>query len=101
MPPFCMVESIHGENPHPENRPFPGQGERVLHPVRRRYSLTKGGLLRLIHLRIPLMCKILAVLLLVLSVSCLAHAQVVPQDSPAVQQMQGWLAAFNSGDRAT
>jgi D-alanyl-D-alanine carboxypeptidase len=45
------------------------------------------------------MRKIVAVLLLALSLSCLAHAQAAPQESSAVRQMQGWLAAFNSGNR--
>jgi D-alanyl-D-alanine carboxypeptidase len=45
------------------------------------------------------MKKIVTMLLLVLYVSCLAHAQAAPQESAAVQQMQGWLAAFNSGNR--
>src|SRR3984957_3747882 len=43
-------------------------------------------------------CSLAAVILLVSS--CLS-AQVQLADTPAAHQLSGWLAAFNSGDKAT
>src|SRR5450755_4778249 len=40
------------------------------------------------------------IIALVLLMSCFLPAQVQLADTPAARQLSGWLAAFNSGDKA-
>lgn len=47
------------------------------------------------------MKKLLRFLLLSLAATAVVYPQSITQDTPAAQQFQRWLAAFNSGDRAT
>ena len=47
------------------------------------------------------MKKLLLIVLISLSATFIASAQSVSLDTPAAKQFQAWLAAFNSGDRAT
>ncbi len=47
------------------------------------------------------MKKLALLLLLFIAVTGATSAQSTSQDTPATKQFQAWLAAFNSGDRAT
>jgi D-alanyl-D-alanine carboxypeptidase len=47
------------------------------------------------------MKKVFTLCLLIICSATILHAQSTPQESPAAQQLEAWLVAFNSGDRAT